>query len=45
VVVPRTEDTDNALKKFFKAMLIKFSEKNNEAFLTANLGQILQKLI
>ena len=44
MVVARTEDTDNALKKFFKAMLVRFSERSNEAYLTSNITDIIAKL-
>lgn len=43
-VVNRTEDTDNALKKFFKNMLQRFSEKHNEAYLSSNITDIMDKL-
>ena len=36
-VVARTEDTDNALKKFFKGILQKFSEEYSELYLSGNL--------
>ena len=43
-VVARTEDTDNALKKFFKGILQKFSEEHSELYLSGNLTDILEKL-
>lgn len=43
-VVARTEDTDNALKKFFKAILQKFSEEYSELYLSSNLTDIISKL-
>ena len=43
-VVKRTEDTDNALKKFFKAMIQRFSEKQNELYLTSNITDIMEQL-
>ena len=43
-VVQRTEDTDNALKKFFRAMIQRFSEKQNELYLTSNITDILEQL-
>lgn len=43
-VVARTEDTDNALKKFFKSILQKFSEDYSELYLTGNLTDIIEKL-
>ena len=44
LVVKRTEDTDNALKKFFRALIQRFSEKQNEAYLTSNITDILEML-
>jgi len=41
-VVTRTEDTDNALKKFFKNMLQRFHDKHNELYLTSNLKDIME---
>jgi hypothetical protein len=43
-VVARTEDTDNALKKFFKSILQKFSEDFSELYLSGNLTDIIEKL-
>lgn len=43
-VVTRTEDTDNALKKFFKNMLQRFHEKHNELYLSSNIQDIMEKL-
>jgi hypothetical protein len=39
-VVARTEDTDNALKKFFKAIIVKMSEEHSEAYLSSNITDI-----
>lgn len=36
-VLKRTEDTDNALKKFFKSVLQKLQEEHSEAFVSSNL--------
>lgn len=44
-VVNRTEDTDNALKKFFKNMLQRFNEKHNELYLSSNIQDIMEKLV
>ena len=43
-VVARTEDTDNALKKFFKVILQKFSEDYSELYLSGNITDIIEKL-
>lgn len=43
-VVARTEDTDNALKKFFKGILQKFSEDYSELYLSGNITDIIEKL-
>lgn len=43
-VVARTEDTDNALKKFFKSILQKFSEQCSELYLSGNITDIIEKL-
>jgi hypothetical protein len=43
-VVNRTEDTDNALKKFFKALLQRFSEEQPAIWGDANINDILAKL-
>ena len=43
-VVERTEDTDNALKKFFKGILHKMSQEHSEVYLTSNVTDILEKL-
>jgi len=43
-VVERTEDTDNALKKFFKGILQRFSEEYSELYLSGNLTDIIEKL-
>lgn len=43
-VVTRTEDTDNALKKFFKGILQKFSEEHSETYLCSNITHVLEKL-
>ena len=40
-VAQRTEDTDNALKKFFKAILQKLSEENNEVYNASNLQSVV----
>ena len=43
-VVKRTEDTDNALKKFFRALILQFQKDSNELYLTSNITDILEKL-
>mgnify|MGYP001153057001 CR=1 FL=1 len=43
-VVPRTQDTDNALKKFYKAVLIKMQEAHSAEFAASNLVDIVDKL-
>ena len=43
-VVLRTEDTDNALKKFFKNILQKFSEDHSEAYLSSNITHVKDQL-
>ena len=43
-VVNRTEDTDNALKKFFKGIIIKLSEEQNEIYLHSNITDMIEKL-
>lgn len=43
-VVARTEDTDNALKKFYKGILQKFSEEYSELYLSGNITDIIEKL-
>lgn len=44
MVVARTEDTDNALKKFFKAILTKMSQENSETYLSSNIADVLDQL-
>ena len=44
-VVNRTEDTDNALKKFFKGILQRLSEEHSEIYLTSNITDIMEKLV
>ena len=43
-VVNRTEDTDNALKKFFKNVLQRFSDEHPHEFQTSNISDILPRL-
>jgi len=43
-VVPRTQDTDNALKKFFKSVLTKMQEAHSAEFAASNLIDIIEKL-
>mmetsp|Transcript_19021 Transcript_19021/g.32490 ORF Transcript_19021/g.32490 Transcript_19021/m.32490 type:complete len:166 (-) Transcript_19021:8-505(-) len=43
-VVNRTEDTDNALKKFFKVIIQRLSEEHSEQYLSSNITDILEKL-
>ena len=43
-VVNRTEDTDNALKKFFKGILVKMSQEHSETYLSSNITDILERL-
>jgi hypothetical protein len=40
-VVYRTEDSDNALKKFFKNLLGRFSESNPEEYENSNLADVI----
>lgn len=44
MVVNRTEDTDNALKKFFKNIIHKMSQEHSEIYLVSNITDILDKL-
>ena len=44
MVVQRTEDTDNALKKFFKGIIYKMSQENSEIYLGSNITEVLEKL-
>jgi len=44
MVVNRTEDTDNALKKFFKGIITKMSQDSNEIYLHSNITDMLDKL-
>jgi hypothetical protein len=41
-VVARTEDTDNALKKFFKGVITKMSQEHSESYLSSNITDILE---
>ena len=43
-VIPRTQDTDNALKKFYKSVLTKMQEEHSPEFASSNLVDILEKL-
>lgn len=43
-VVNRTEDTDNALKKFFKGIIVKMSQEHSETYLSSNITDILERL-
>jgi hypothetical protein len=43
-VITRTEDTDNALKKFFKSVLVKFNEEHSAVFSSSNISGILEQL-
>ena len=45
-VVKRTEDTDNALKKFFRGLITRFKDKpeTNELYLSSNITDILDQL-
>jgi len=43
-VVPRTQDTDNALKKFFKSVLTKMQEAHSAEFAASNLVDIIERL-
>jgi len=43
-VAERTEDTDNALKKFFKSIILKLSEDHNETYSSSNLTDVMDKL-
>lgn len=44
MVVARTEDTDNALKKFFKGILTRVSEEHSESYVSSNIQDIIDKL-
>jgi len=41
-VVTRTEDTDNALKKFFKSILIRLSEDHSAVYGSSNITDIIE---
>ena len=43
-VVNRTEDTDNALKKYFKHILQRFSEEHSVEYGASNLNDIMSRL-
>lgn len=43
-VVNRTEDTDNALKKFFKSLLQRFSEEHPQLYTQSSISDILPRL-
>jgi len=43
-VVNRTEDADNSLKKYYKALLQRFSEEHPAEFNKSNLKSILTEL-
>ena len=43
-VVTRTQDTDNALKKFFKQILLKMQEQHSAYFGSSNLVDIIEQL-
>ena len=43
-VVNRTEDSDNSLKKFYKALLQRFSEEHAHEYQTSNISDIIAKL-
>lgn len=43
-VVTRTQDTDNALKKFFKSILQKMQESHSAEFGASNLVDVIDKL-
>lgn len=43
-VVNRTEDSDNALKKFYKALLQRFSEEHAHEYQTSNISDIIPML-
>ena len=43
-VVNRTEDADNALKKFYKALLQRFAEEHSHVYQTSNISDIISKL-
>ncbi len=43
-VVNRTEDADNSLKKFYKALLERFSREHSEEFRKSNLSDVLTQL-
>jgi cytoplasmic iron level regulating protein YaaA (DUF328/UPF0246 family) len=44
LVVARTEDTDNALKKFFKTVITKMSQEHSESYLSSNITDLLDQL-
>lgn len=43
-VIPRTQDTDNALKKFFKQVLTRMQEQHSAEFASSNLVDIIDQL-
>jgi len=43
-VVNRTEDTDNALKKFFRSVLTKFNEEHSAVLAASNIAGVLEEL-
>jgi hypothetical protein len=42
--VNRTEDTDNALKKFFRSVLTKFNEEHSAVLAASNIAGVLEEL-
>ena len=43
-VVKRNEDSDNALKKYFKGLIGRFSEENQSEYGISNIKDIISKL-
>ena len=44
LVVPRTEDSDNALKKFFKSVISKLEAEHSAVFSSSNISGIIDSL-
>lgn len=38
------EETDNALKKFYKSVLTKFQEEHSAVFSSSNIADVLEQL-
>jgi hypothetical protein len=42
--VLQVEETDNALKKFYKSVLTKFQEEHSAVFSSSNIADVLEQL-